>query len=262
MPSSVLVSRSLAGLSAPPLADRRRSGAYPVALLTDHLAHPLAALGLTATGSRFELDAHPIDTHALAALAASVLDDLGARLRRSFRERAQIKSDRLWAEFDASGENLTGLPDDAPAWLTAWLGRNPANPRVREASRVLSLGSIADHDLPERREKADALAATARDLRTSPAAQRLLAASLGPLLPALDPAKSDDLAGTFLATFDELPTLRRADLGRAYATSGSPGALSRSQLYEVASERWGDVSILDGHRLWRPATTTPTTEGN
>ncbi|SEJ45242.1 hypothetical protein [Demequina mangrovi] len=203
------------------------STAWPVGLLApEPLAADLAARGLTYRhGLGYAIHGSPVEPSQAARLAAEILDDA--------------------AEILA-----------APASASASLWRDPATPAegLYLAKRLDSLLARLPLDLAAH---ADALAHTARDLRTSRGAQTAALALVRPYLPDGRPVVDADAVGAFLAAYDDAEAIARPDLGRAYADAGTPGALADlPTLYALAAERWGAPVKRRGTITFRPAPLT------
>lgn len=116
--------------------------------------------------------------------------------------------------------------------------------------------TVVDDDL---RDTVRALRLTADAIRVSARAQTNLVTLIRPHLSA--PVKVDENAASdFLAGYDARPPFRRASLAVDYFAVGAPGALTKSVLFERATDRWGPARKTSGHPTYFPsrAASSPT----
>jgi len=135
----------------------------------------------------------------------------------------------------------------------AWLIEGAQADTVEVADIAVAIleeaADLLDKADPEHRADAQALRQSAKVIRISRPAERNLLRHLRPLLPAPPEATVD----VFLGAYDDIPRVRRSELGDAYLAAGCPGGLSTTALYRVAAERWAPPVRVNGIFHFHPA---------
>jgi hypothetical protein len=249
----------------PPLAARRRSGAWPVGLLpVDHLVEDLHRRGLEyRRGSGFSISGERVDDYEMARLTAATLQIAAeslhlpqARSAILFEHAAALdaETDRLQAEAHKETNNY-----EAAELLcrTTSAGARAMASGIRAALTAPdALTQDREADTGDTwKEHAQALARTARDVKASPTVQARMLQLLRRALPApgMPEAADGPTAEDFLASLDTLDALRRSALASLYAEAGYPGGLSPDELRALAAARWGAPRKLQGIYTYRPA---------
>lgn len=167
-------------------------------------------------------------------------------------DRTQHEAHAAIDDYETAEELAAFLGIGPQARLNHAAGRDHSAETLEADRHALRLGDrYKDH--------AEALRKTARDVRASVTAQkRALQRLREELLPPADdvaPARAEQAARRFLAkaayASDGRP-LRRSKLARDYLAAGSPGALSKPDLFALATELWGAPRPLKGNYVYRP----------
>lgn len=210
----------------------------------------------------------PVSDYEAARYASLVLGEaadnlhtykLPSELWRAAAAEEEAALDRLHrkahSELDdyETAEDLAAVYGIGPtARLNHAAARDHSAATLEADRRALALGvRYKDH--------ADALRKTARDVKVSTTAQkRALQRLREELLPPADyvaPARAEQDARRFLAKAADASggrPLQRSALARDYVAAGSPGALSKSDLFALATELWGAARPLKGNYVYRP----------
>ncbi|MFJ6155767.1 hypothetical protein ACIQF8_20285 [Pseudarthrobacter sp. NPDC092184] len=249
----------------PPLAARRRTGAWPVGLLPiDRLAEDLTRRGLEyRRGSGFSIAGEPIDDYEAARLTAVTLQ-IAAESLHLPRPRSAILFEHA-APLDAETDRLQAeahreTDDYEAAELLFRVTSTGARALISSIRTALEAPDALVEDREANtgdtwKEHAQALARTARDVKASPTVQGRMLQLLRRSIPAPADRTEDDRpsAEDFLASLDGQATLRRSALVALYADAGYPGGLSPDELRALASTRWGAPRKLQGIYTYRPA---------
>ncbi|WP_062465809.1 hypothetical protein [Demequina maris] len=235
-------------------------------LLADVLDDAAAALGALSK-TRAALSDQAAEIALVAEYEIEIAESSGESLPTSWLDtaRAAGREDLAAAGTSASLRDWLALLDWATplerALAAALRARGddlPLDP-ARDA-RLAEAGLVPDGPPTTRGDRldwhADALRATALDLRASRAAQGAALALVRPYLPDGRPVVDEDAVAAFLATFDDAEAIARPDLGRAYVDAGAPGGLDVLPLYALAAERWGAPVKRRGTITFRPAPLT------
>jgi len=135
------------------------------------------------------------------------------------------------------------------AWLIEGTPADPVEVAGIAVCILEEAADLLDEAGAEHRADAHALRQSAKVIRISRPAERNLLRHLRPFLPAQPEATVD----VFLGAYDDIPRVRRSELGDAYLAAGCPGGLSTTALYRVAAERWAPPVRVNGIFHFHPA---------
>ncbi|GAA3697567.1 hypothetical protein GCM10023081_38160 [Arthrobacter ginkgonis] len=243
----------------------RRSGGWPIGLLSELLAPEIARRGVTyKRGQGFRQFGETLDDYAVATIARTVLTIAAEHLdpHQSRYESLERVRDMAAEWMDEAHAEAHSMIDDyeeaeavAQAATAAPTSFYAAAVEGMEARDALALDRETAARVAPFDEYAVALSRTARDLKQSGHARAALARDLRSLLPApvAEADTSGDDAAAWLSQFDEVDKVRQADLAREYDLDGAPGGLSGSELRALAATRWGMPRALRGYPTFRPA---------
>lgn len=233
-------SDDLAALSASP---RDREPFVVPFALAPALAADLRSRGLSWVSARWREHGIVVDGARVAVVALEVLADAEAALR------ADVE-----AGSSAQQQHLTALSEQLDAAVRAGNERG-----IARAYERLSRASFFYEDRaplpPTTKADLDVLEATrVRLVHDGRRRAELVAALRAFLAPSAPPSGEDrETAEAWLRrSFGSSTSVRRSDLGRAYAAAGSPGGLDSRRLYAVASALWGSPVRLHGHITFKP----------
>ncbi|MEV7648023.1 hypothetical protein [Arthrobacter sp. NPDC089319] len=248
----------------PSLSAKRRSGAWPIGLLSEVLAPEIALRGVRyKRGQGFTQDGEPLGEYGVAQIARTVLTIASEQLdSRESRSDSLLRAQAIAAEWmdDAqafahnniddyeAAENLADVTTFTPTMIYKRLTEQLQAPDAlaQDAETAAMLAPWQEHS--------DALALTARDLAQSGKTRAALAKDLRSLLPAPSAAVSGEArVVSWLSQFDDVDLLLRSDVGRYYVEDGEPGKLPSGEVRALAAARWGEPRKFQGQFVYRPA---------
>jgi hypothetical protein len=224
-------------------------------LPAEPIALDLADRGVTyQRGVGYALHGEYREPDQIALLAVDLLADVADRLPLDRSSSFNATASNIESEIARRVDEVIDSEDaDDPTFGALYDG---AIVFGGEYLRLLLDDAIASGDIETADERAraerSALQLTSKELRTSVAARGRLIARVRPYLPTARRLGDYAVAATFLASFDEEPTLRRSTVPVLYGEAGSPGGLDASAIRHLATERWGEARQLKGHPTYRP----------
>lgn len=259
----------------PSLATVRR-GAFPVALLPWHmitrdLERLYAVRYERRKGFSGGLFGAP-DDFTVARWTSGILHDAAANLwtreapsalwqRQAEQQAAEV--DRLQARAHAERPDDYEAAEELSDAYSIGLDPRAVATRARADSAELLAVDRQAAALGDRfKDHAEALNRTAHAVKAYPTVQKVALQRLrAELLPPADDADaSPDAAPASSAFLEEAAArsggdpIRRSTLARDYVAAGSPGALSKPDLFALAADLWGAPRPTKGHYVYRPST--------
>lgn len=221
--------------------ERRKGFSALGAPVSDFEAARYASLVLSEAADL--LHTHKLPSELWREAAAEEERELDRLHRRAHYEVDDYEAAEQLADFYGIGPT---------ARLNHAAGRDHSAATLEADRRALRLGvRYKDH--------ADALRKTARDVKASATAQkRALQRLREELLPPADdvaPARAERDARQFLedvALRSGGRPVKRSKIARDYLAAGSPGDLSKPDLFALATELWGAARPLKGNYVYRP----------